>query len=56
MEDFERDRQLAEVSENLKKKGKNLLNISEKELNRELQLWRINDKQRKAREQKTDEE
>ena len=56
MEDFERDRQLAEVSENLKKKGKNLLNISEKELNRELQLWRINYKQRKAREQKTDEE
>ena len=29
MEDFERDRQLAEVSENLKKKGKTLLNISE---------------------------
>ena len=56
MEDFDRDRQLAEVSENLKKKGKTLLNISEKELNRELQLWRINDKQRKAREQKTDEE
>lgn len=56
MEDFERDRQLAEVAESLEEKRKNLLNISQKELNRELQLWRVNEKQMKARDQKTDEE
>lgn len=52
----ERDRQLREVSEGLIKKGKNLLNISQKELNRELQLWRINEKELKRREQKTEQE
>ncbi len=56
IEDFERDRQLAEVAESLEEKRKNLLNISQKELNRELQLWRVNEKQMKARDQKTDEE
>ncbi|MBU3847259.1 hypothetical protein [Acinetobacter sp. YH01008] len=56
MEYFERDRQLAEVAESLEEKRKNLLNISQKELNRELQLWRVNEKQMKARDQKTDEE
>ena len=38
------------------KKGKNLLNISQKELNRELQLWLINEKRRKLREGKTEKE
>ena len=56
MEYFERDRQLAEVAESLEEKRKNLLNISQKELNRELQLGRVNEKQMKARDQKTDEE
>ena len=51
--ELERDRQLREVSESLIKKGKNLLNISQKELNRELQLWLINEKRRKLREGKT---
>ena len=52
--ELERDRQLREVSESLIKKGKNLLNISQKELNRELQLWLINEKRRKLREGKTE--
>ena len=56
MDELERERQLKEVVESLKKKGKNLLNTSQKELNRELQLWRIKEKQRKKIEQKTDEE
>ena len=54
--ELERDRQLREVSESLIKKGKNLLNISQKELNRELQLWLINEKRRKLREGKTEKE
>ena len=54
--DLERDRHLREVSESLIKKGKNLLNISQKELNRELQLWLINEKRRKLREGKTEKE
>ena len=47
--ELERDRQLREVSESLIKKGKNLLNISQKELNRELQLWLINEKEKTKR-------
>ena len=54
--ELERDRQLREVSESLIKKGKNLLNISQKELNRELQLWLINEKRRELREGKTEKE
>ena len=54
--ELERDRQLREVSESLIKKGKNLLNISQKELYRELQLWLINEKRRKLREGKTEKE
>ena len=54
--ELERDRQLREVSESLIKKGKNLLNISQKELKRELQLWLINEKRRKLREGKTEKE
>ena len=54
--ELERDRQLREVSESLIKKGKNLLNISQKELNRELQLWLINEKRRNLREGKTEKE
>ena len=54
--ELERDRQLREVSESLIKKGKNLLNISQKELNRELRLWLINEKRRKLREGKTEKE
>jgi hypothetical protein len=52
----DQDRQMLEVSESLKNRGKNILNLSQQELNRELRLWRINEKEKKKRSLMTQEE
>lgn len=52
----EQDRQMRDVSESLRKRGKNILNVSQEELNRELRLWRINEKEKQKRSLMTQEE
>lgn len=52
----EQDRQMRDVSESLRKRGKNILNVSQQELNRELRLWRINEKEKQKRSLMTQEE
>lgn len=52
----EQDRQMRDVSESLRKRGKNILNVSQEELNRELRLWRINEKEKQKRNLMTQEE
>lgn len=52
----DQDRQMLEVSESLQNRGKNILNLSQQELNRELRLWRINEKEKKKRSLMTQEE
>lgn len=52
----DQDRQMLEVRESLQNRGKNILNLSQQELNRELRLWRINEKEKKKRSLMTQEE
>lgn len=52
----EQDRQMRDVSESLRNRGKNILNVSQQELNRELRLWRINEKEKQKRSLMTQEE
>ena len=44
------DRQLKDVWDSLNRRGKTPMNTTIKELNRELQLWQINEKQKLKRE------
>ena len=50
------DRQLTDVWLKLNNRGKTLMNTSISELNRELNLWQINEKKRLKREKMTDED
>lgn len=50
------DRQLKDVWDKLNRRGKTPMNTTIQELNRELQLWQINEKQKLKREKMSNEE
>ena len=50
------DRQLKVVWDKLNRRGKTPMNTTIQELNRELQLWQINEKQKLKREKMSNEE
>lgn len=50
------DRQLQDVWDKLNRRGKTPMNTTIQELNRELQLWQINEKQKLKREKMSNEE
>ena len=50
------DRQLKDVWDKLNRRGKTPMNTTIQELNRELQLWQINEKQKLKREKMSNQE
>ena len=50
------DRQLKDVWDSLNRRGKTPMNTTIQELNRELQLWQINEKKKLKKEKKPDED